>query len=773
MTRILYAIGGFCSRRSWIVIVLWLVLAIGLGVLAKSLGENLNNNLTLPGTDSQAATSLLQDKFPEQSNAGVPIVFVAPAGSKLTEARYKQAVDDAYAAYKKDDSVRSATSPFSQAGSSQLAKSGDIAYIELTLKTTPSDMTPEDAEAILDIAGPAKSAGLKVWAGGYVGDDLSTPTSDISEGVGLTAAVIILLLTFGTLVAMAMPITTAVLGLAAGLSLLTIVGHLVDVPSSAPALATMIGLGVAIDYGLFIVTQHRVLMTGGLEPREAAARAAATAGGAVVFAGSTVIVALLSLLVAGIPIVGALGYTSAIVVLVAMLAAITLLPAVLGATGRHIESFKLPWVKRGESAGSGNESPRSHGWTRFANLICDHPAISIAVALILIAVLTYPALSLSLGSTDDGTAPSGTQARESYDAIAKGFGEGANGPLLVAVSLDPPAKNDQKSLDTLRQETELAPAGSESQSTTDEEALLASKSSDPRLQSLMSDIQKTKGVASVSEPDVNSTGTAAIYSVVPQSAPSAAATKDLVTRLREEVLPSSTKGEGLTAHVGGQTAGYIDLATQISDSLPQVIALVLALSFLLLMVAFRSILVPLKAIVMNLLSIGAAFGIVNYVFSHHWTTGAVGLGEEIAIVSFVPLMMFAILFGLSMDYEVFLMSHMRERYLATGDARRAVVEGLAGTARVITSAALIMVAVFCAFILSDDPDIKEFGVGMAAAVLVDATIIRCLLVPALMRLFGDAAWWYPRWLEKITPQMSIEGKQWFEERDARAAAAGD
>ncbi|MGB0890268.1 MAG: MMPL family transporter, partial [Solirubrobacterales bacterium] len=322
-----------------------------------------------------------------------------------------------------------------------------------------------------------------------------------------------------------------------------------------------------------------------------------------------------------------------------------------------------------------------------------------------------------------------------------GFGAGVNGPLLVAVELSKPADTDQNSLE--------------------------------RLQALKVDIQKTADVDSVSEPAVNASGSAAVYSVTPKSSPSDEATTELVNELRNNVLPAATKGQGMTAYVGGSTAGYIDLANQISDRLPEVIALVLFLSFFLLMMAFRSVLVPLKAVVMNVFSIAAAFGVVSYVFSHDWTARLVGLEQAVPIVSFVPLMMFAILFGLSMDYEVFLMTHVREEYLVSGDARGAVVEGLAGTARVITSAALIMVSVFCAFILDGDPNIKQFGVGMAAAVLIDATVVRCALVPGIMRLMGDRAWWFPSWLDRVTPRLSIEGREWFARRDAESAASGE
>jgi RND superfamily putative drug exporter len=411
------------------------------------------------------------------------------------------------------------------------------------------------------------------------------------------------------------------------------------------------------------------------------------------------------------------------------------------------------------------------------------------VAILL--VLAAPVRNLHLGQTDVGALPPGTEARQAYDAMSDGFGAGSNGPMLVAVNLSKAAKNDQQKLDDQqkqqsdqqKQQTQKLEAQgvppqqaqqqvkSQSKPTSQEQQqqqFLESTASDPRLQTLKTDMGKAPGVKSVSEPLVNSSGSAAVYTLVSANAPSARKTEDTVKDLRDNVIPKATKGQGMEADVGGTTAGYIDLAKQISSKLPLVIGIVLALSFLLLMCAFRSVLVPVKAVLMNLLSIGAAFGVVTYAFGHHWSAALVGLNGTVPIVSFVPLMMFAILFGLSMDYEVFLMSHVRERWASTGDPHRAVVEGLAGTARVITSAALIMVSVFCAFLLNGDPNIKQFGLGLAAAVAVDATVVRCLLVPAVMSFLGGAAWRLPHWLERALPHISIEGEEFFRARDAAA-----
>jgi putative drug exporter of the RND superfamily len=423
-------------------------------------------------------------------------------------------------------------------------------------------------------------------------------------------------------------------------------------------------------------------------------------------------------------------------------------------------------------------------------------------------VLAFPIRNLHLGQTDNSALPKDTQTRMSYDAITKGFGAGENGPMLVAVNLTKPAQNDQKQLDDVekqqkdeqqkqqdaitnetqqlvaegvpqdqaQQQAEAdaqknAPSAAQQQQTQQQEDFLKSTASDPRLQDLRTDMEKTPGVKSVTEPLVNDKGDAAVYTVISKYAPSSRKTEDVVNDLRDNTIPKATKGQDMSADVGGTTASYIDLADQISSKLLLTIGVVLALSFVLLLFAFRSLLVPAKAVIMNLISICAAFGIVTYVFGHEWSATFVGLPHTVPIVSYVPLMMFAILFGLSMDYEVFLMSRVREEYEKSGDEHDAVVDGLANTGRVITSAALIMVSVFCAFILNGDPNIKQFGVGMAAAVAVDATIIRCLLVPAIMALFGRAAWWMPRWLDRATPKLSIEGEEWFAKRDAEAARA--
>jgi putative drug exporter of the RND superfamily len=807
LTGPLFHVGQFCVRRRWIVVAAWMLVFAVLAVWARSAGPDTNDNLTLPGTDSQAATDLLDKRFPAQANGTNPVVLTAPAGAKVTEAKYKQPIDQTVAALRKDSAVRSATSPLSDDGSAQLAKDKTIGYIALNLRPSPTELSTDEAERLVALADPARKAGLEVGYGGYLGQKVSKPETHNSEVIGLSMAVIVLLITFGTVVAMGLPIFTALVGLVIGLSIITLLSHLSEVPTVAPTLATMIGLGVGIDYALFIVTRHLEQRRDGMATSESIARAAATSGGAVVFAGCTVMVALLSLAVVGIPLVTTLGYTAALVVAVAVTAAITLLPAVLAIVGDSIDRLRIPLPHR-------KADDRPHGWMRWGEIVAHHPLPAAGFAVAVLVVLALPTLDLYLGQQDNGALPESTDARRAYDGLTTGFGAGANGPLLIAVDLsDKPAKPDQANLNKLSTD-ENKQKDKAKQQASDQEAQIAAQleatgvppdeaeqqaqaqvqpqldkqldkidkqsskqrkqleqpATDPRLQDLRTDLKKAAGVKKVSQPLVNSAGTAAVLSATPTTAPSDRATADLVDRLRDDTIPKATKGKDMSADIGGTTAGYVDLAAEISSRLIITILVVVGLSFLLLMLAFRSVVIPLTAGLMNLISIGAAFGVVTAVFEKGWGASLVGLDGEVPIVSFVPLMMFAILFGLSMDYEVFLMTHIREAWQKTHDNRLAVITGVGTTGRVITSAALIMVSVFFAFIINGDPTVKQFGVGMGVAVAVDATLVRCLLVPAVMVLVGRANWWFPRWLDRIVPNFSIEGDQWFRERDAEAAA---
>jgi RND superfamily putative drug exporter len=802
MTGALYHLGGFCARRRWAVLAVWLVVLVALGAWARSRGPDLSDNLTLPGSNSQGATDLLNARFPSQANGTNPLVLRAPKGAQLTDQKYAKPIQDTVSALKADPDVRAAVSPITSKGKDFLTKDKALGYIAINLRASASDLTTDDAERIVALAKPASDAGLAASFGGYLGQKVSKPSTHLSEVIGLGMAVIVLLFTFGTFVAMGLPIVTAVIGLVIGISIITLISQISVVPTVAPTLATMIGLGVGIDYALFMVTRHLSQRKAGMETRESIARAAASSGGAVVFAGCTVMVALLSLAVVNIPLVTTLGYTSAIVVAVAVTGAITLLPALLGLIGDRIDALPLP-LPHGDPHGP------PHGWRRWGEFVAGHPLPCAVVAVVILVALALPALDLYLGQQDNGALPTSTEARRSYDGMTAGFGVGANGVLLVSVDMaKKPAKADQSQLDKIKQgesdqkskakqqadaQTQQIAAGMEAQGLPPQEAQAQAQAqvqpqldkqdqkitkqadqqrkkadqpaTDPRLQDLRTDIKKTAGVAKVSQPLVNDKGTAAIISVTPTTSPSDRATADLVTHLRNTTIPAGTKGTKMSADVGGTTAGYVDLAAAISSRLVITIAVVVGLSFLLLMLAFRSIVIPLTAGLMNLVSIGAAFGVVSAVFEKGWGASVVGLHGKVPIVSFVPLMMFAILFGLSMDYEVFLMTHVREGWQRTASNRRAVISGVATTGRVITSAALIMVSVFFAFIINGDPTVKQFGVGMGVAVAVDATLVRCLLVPAVMTLLGRANWWFPGWLDRVVPNFSIEGDEWFRARD--------
>jgi uncharacterized membrane protein YdfJ with MMPL/SSD domain len=1017
MARGLHRLGLLIARWRWLVLGLWIVVIAGLVGLAHGLGSNTSNNLRLPGTDSQAATDLLAARFPPQQNGSNPLVFHTSSG-KVTDAREKQAIEASYARLKKLPHVATVVDPFSQQGAAQISKDKQTAFIPVLLDVGGSDLTQQIAQSVLDAGDPGLQAGMQVAVGGSVGSELSEPATESSEVVGLVAAMIILAFTFGTLVAMGLPILSAVLGLAVGLSLITLLGHAVTVPTIAPTLATMIGLGVGIDYALFLVTRHRDNRRRGLELHESVAMAVATSGSAIVFAGTTVVIALLALLVAGIPLVTALGYSSAVAVVTAVLAALTLLPAVLALVGPHIESFRVPAFLR--------PSPKDvEGgfWGGWARVLTARPWWAILGVLALLAVLIVPFLSLNLGQEDIGATPKSTTERQAYDLMAAGFGVGYNGPLLVAVKLASPpkqsseytsqyqqatslqkqleqeqkqgksqqqqlqaqanslnaqskqltaqqqqleqqegglkaqqaelareAKADQQEqaqlqasankleaeqvalnqqiagtgsqakkvvgdgakttkaltsvlkkvtknqaeqrkveaqiahtkspsqkkkleakLTTLQKEEAtlenqlsklvqedqanrvasqalladaqslrkqevsvanraIALAGQAAALATDAVALVQQKQAlvqqaadlqvqaaklqtqaanlqtqaaqlqtqqvklegqqqtaqgqqqqaeqlkseltaeltnaggdprgtDPQLVTLQDALGDTQGVKLVSPPRINKPGNAATFTVIATTAPAAPATADLVKTLRAYTIPQATQGADLTAYVGGQTASYVDLASAISSRLALVIAVVIGLSFCILLAAFRSFLFAVQASVANVLSVTASFGVLTAVFQKGWGLSLVGLDTASGtdpIASYVPLMMFAVLFGLSMDYQVFLISRIEQHRAETGSDRDAIRRGLAGGARVIVAAALIMIAVFGSFVLNADPTVKQFGVGLSVGVALAAV---CVLVfaPAVLVLAGRGAWWLPAWLDRTLPHVDVEG----------------
>ena len=570
---------------------------------------------------------------------------------------------------------------------------------------------------------------LEIKLGGQLIQQSERPSLS-GEGIGILAAIFILLIAFGSVLAMVVPIVVALAGIAVGLPIIGLLTHVYPLQSFSTTLATMIGIGVGIDYALFVVTRYRQGLQAGLGPEEAVITAIDTSGRAVLFAGLTVIIALLGMLAIGLKFISGLGIGAAAVVAVTVAAAVTLLPAVLGFVGPNIDKWRLPWL---HDEGDGSRKTIWHRWSRFVQ---HHAWIVTIAGLAIVLALALPVLSMRLGFDDAGNDPSGTQTREAYDLLSEGFGPGFNGPFLLAVQL---------------------PAGSHAADT----------------EHLRSAVAATPGVASVSPVITNEAGTTAVVRVYPTTAPQDEATSKLLHHLRREVIPEAIAGTGAKVYVGGFAALTDDFATLLGQRLPVFIGIVILLSFLLLMVVFRSLLVPLKAAIMNLLSVGAAYGVIVAIFQWGWGSSLIGIGKEGPIQAFIPIMMFAILFGLSMDYEVFLLSRIREEYLRTGDNAEAVADGLSATARVITAAAAIMCTFFLAFVLGDNVIIKLFGIGFASAIFIDATLIRLVIVPSTMELLGDANWWLPAWLDRILPHLDVEGPSITPVADTEDADEGD
>ncbi|MEU8178751.1 MMPL family transporter [Microbispora hainanensis] len=736
MSGLLGRLGGWCARHGWIVLTLW-VLAAGL-LTAGTLvwGRPVNNNVSIPGTDAQRAHELMREGFGPGFDPGgtVQLVLYTADGTLIDKPR-KQAVERSMDALRRMPHVAQVETPYRIGGMSSSLRIGMI-----TVRLTGQDTTKlaQTSEQLVAAAAPAVRAGVEV-----VPSDSSTPAdkqikTGASEIAGVVFASLVLLFAFGTLVAALVPIFTALISIGVGLGLIGLLGHVVDVPSTASILATMIGLGVGIDYALFLLSRHRTLLAEGVPVQEAVRRTAASSGGAVLFAGGTVVIALSALMFAGFPLLRTLGWITGVSVVCAVLTSITLVPALLGLLGHRIDALRLPLVGRAAR----RDGPAT-GWAKLGAWVARRPWRVLAVTVVVLAALTAPAVTIKLGPLDNGYGDKGTSARRAYELIEAGFGPGANGGLVVVAELD------QKIAD--------------------------STPPDPVVQVLRQRVEHTDGVAFVAPPKVNENGRSVLIQAVPDYAPSDPRALDVVKRVRAIEVP------GAHVHVGGQVAGLADAGDRIMGRTPLVVGIVVLLSALLLLLAFRAPLVAIKAAVMNLVSLGAAFGALAVVFSQGLGSRLVGMDPppsaegsylatlffSVPIDTYVPLMLFAVLFGLSMDYEVFLLTSVRQAYSRSGHNRSAVAEGLGSTGRVITSAALIMVAVFTAFIAYPDPLVKVFGVGLAVAIAVDATLIRGFLVPAAMVLLDRLNWWIPRWLDRILPNLSIEG---HEEDGERAEA---
>ncbi|MPY92836.1 MAG: MMPL family transporter [Acidimicrobiia bacterium] len=709
MSRLLFRLGHASARHPWRVLLFWVLAAVATVGVRQGIGGEPNDDFQLPGTETQAARDLLEERFPEQAGTTGQVVFAAETGV-LADAGNRAAVEATLGQLASVEHVVDVSDPFDARGPT-ISPDGRIGFTTLTFDEQTLDK--EIAEATEAATEVGRDAGVQVEVSGTI--MASAQEMEGGELVGLAVAVVVLLVAFGSLVATGIPIGTALFGLFIGLAGVGILSGITDVPTVSPMLATMIGLGVGIDYALFVVTRHRQFLHEGWSVPDAAGRANATAGQSVLFAGMTVVIAIMGLIVAGIPSIATMGYAAAIVVLVAMAGAITLLPAFLGLAGHRIDSLRV-----GRRRGLEAEAHRTVAG-RWADRVGRRPWPYALVSFGLLVALGAPLLSMRVGFADDGNQPADTTARKAYDLLAEGFGVGFNGPLTVVVDLPTPGAGD-----------EVLPS------------LTAGLAGDP-------------GLVSLSPAQLNPSGDTAVLFAFPATAPQDEATSQLVHRLRDDVIPVALEGTGAEVHLAGWQAAQIDISERMSSRLPAFVGAVVGLSFLLLMVVFRSVLVPLKAAVMNLLSIGAAYGVVVAVFQWGWMKDLVGLEETVPVFPFLPMIMFAILFGLSMDYEVFLLSRVREAYVRSGDSHRSVVEGLASTARVITSAALIMISVFGAFVLSSDVILKMFGLGLATAVLVDATVVRMVLVPATMALLGNANWWLPRWLDRLLPHVDMDG----------------
>ncbi len=710
-------IGRLTYRHRGRTVLLWLVaLAAAVG-LSTAYGGDFAADYSAPGSDSQAAQQLLQERFPDQSGDVVDVVVradrpVATAARAEVQALLGELTSVPH--------VASVNDPFSAPGGVSPDGRTLVAHLRLDV-VNPSDMPVEDSERLLAIAERTDRPGLEVALGGQT-VQLAERGEIGSEGIGLLAAAIILLLTFGSVIAAGLPLIVALAGLAVSGTLTGLLLRFVDAPDWSTSLATMMGIGIGIDYVLLMVTRFREWRAAGLEPEAAAVATLDTAGRSVLVAGSTVVVSMLGLFAMGLSFMRGAALVTILAVFVVMAASVTLFPALLGYLGRHVDRLRLPLGRRAAvTVAVGGHLELGGGWLRWSRLIQRNRVVAAGLGVTILVALASPFLGVRFGFPDAGNNQETTSTRQAYDMLADGFGAGANGPLVLTAEL--PRAGDTAVLDRLR-----------------------------------AALQSTPGVATVTPAQLNPAGDTAVITLVPTTGPQDEPTKELIHRLRETTIPAATENTGTTVRLGGVTATAIDSTSNIARRIPLLIAGVVILSMLLLIASFRSIAIAIKAAVLNLLSVAAAYGVVALVLQGGWAGQLIGIDTETPLAPFVPVLMFAVLFGLSMDYEVFLVSRMREAWLRSNDNARAITEGLAGTGRVVTAAAAIMIAVFAAFVPSPDVVLKVIGIGMAAAILIDATVVRMVLVPSVMHLLGSATWWMPAWLGRILPELHAEGR---------------
>ena len=721
MATFLYKLGRLAFRRRHFVALIWVALLTLAGVGAASAPTAGASSFSVPGTEAQKAFDLLESRFPGMTADGATarVVFKAPSGEKMTDAANKAAVNKTVKALGDGSEVTSVTDPYK---AHSVSKNGTIAYAEVRYDVSGMELKDASKDALKEAAADARSTGLTVEVGG---DALqAVPETGSSEVIGIAIAAVVLVITFGSLIAAGLPLLTALVGVGIGVSTITALAKALDLGSTTSTLAMMIGLAVGIDYALFIVSRYRAELAEGREREEAAGRAVGTAGSAVVFAGLTVVIALVGLAVVNIPMLTKMGVAAAGTVAIAVLIALTMIPALLGYAGRKVkpagEKSKLLGGSRAAKKAAKNPGKPNMG-TRWASFVVRRPMAVLLLGVVGLGAAAIPASSLELGLPDDGSQPTSTTQRRAYDLLSDGFGPGFNGPLLVVV--------DAK----------------------------ASKDPDAAFTKVSDEIKDLKGVVTVTPPAPNKAGDTATISVIPKSKPSSTGTEDLVHAIRD-AGGEIKAGTDASTLVTGSTAMNIDVSQKLNDALIPYLILVVGLAFLLLIVVFRSILVPLKAALGFLLSVMAALGAVVAVFQWGWLSGLLGVEETGPVMSMMPIFMVGVVFGLAMDYEVFLVTRMREAYVHGEKPSQAVVTGFKYGARVVTAAAVIMIAVFSGFIGSSESMIKMIGFGLAIAVFFDAFVVRMAIVPAVLALLGKKAWWLPKWLDRALPNVDVEGE---------------
>jgi len=713
------ALARWCYQHRLIVIAIWIGLLVGLAGLSQAVKTTYDNSFTLPGTGSGNAQQLLQRSAPAQAGDSDTIVWQVSHGT-VRDPVVRARMSAMLARVASVPEVAAVTSPYTPGGAAQISRDGHTAYATVNFTKAAGNLDKADVNQVVSTADAARAPGVAVALGGQAIEQTEQAPLSSASAIGIIAAAVILFIAFGSLFAMALPIVTAVAGVGSGLMIMAPLSHAITMVDFAPILGALIGLGVGVDYALFIVTRHRRGLLAGMDPKRSAVQALNTSGRAVLFAGGTVCIALLGLLTLGMGFLDGLAFAAAVTVVCTVLAAVTLLPALFGMLGPRVLSRKQ-LVRLWDH---GPEHAEQRGvWARWSRTVGRFPAVLAAAAVAVMIVVSLPVLHLRLGASDASNDPSSNTTHQAYDLLADGFGPGFNGPLLL-----------------------VAQSGS-----------AADRAALGRLTGALDDVPGVAAVLTGPAQTRPPAGAAVeVVQVIPTTAPEAKATSDLISQLRGTVIPRYTHGTTLQVYVGGETATFDDFAAVTKAKLPWFLAAIVGLSFLLLVIAFRSLLIPATAAVMNLLAAAASFGVLTAFFEWGWGTSAFGLGKSGPIEAYLPVVTLAILFGLSMDYQVFLVSRMAEEWGRTRDNRKSVLAGQTDTARVITAAASIMIAVFVSFVFMSQRPVAEFGIGLAAAVALDAFVLRTVLVPAAMHLFGRANWWLPRALDRRIPHLAVE-----------------